>query len=72
MKENLSYLEAFHCMRNFLEIYYENTHSKDVAGILSDTQIPFWEGGGTADPAAWDDWMDSVQKVRDQSKKEVK
>ena len=58
MKECLTSLQAFNAMRNFLEGYYERTSSDDVGSLLGDLQL--LEDGGTADPAAWGDWVDAV------------
>ncbi len=59
--EDLSYIEAFKSMVCFLENYFEHTSSDDVGSLLRDLQ--FLEDGGTADPAAWEDWLDCVIKV---------
>ena len=61
MKE-LTIEEAFEAMTLFLEIYYENTNSEDVGGLLSSMMI--LENGITADPAVWHDWIDSVEKAK--------
>lgn len=50
-------------MREFLEVYYEDTGSEDIADVLSDTQLNLWKDGGTADPAAWSEWLKCVEKV---------
>lgn len=63
MEKQLTYLEAFHCMREFLEIYYNNTKSDDVGDILSATQLTLWKDGGTADPACWEEWLECIEKV---------
>jgi len=52
-------------MRLFLKIYYEQTHSDDVAVILTDTEkLP---DGMTLDPAAWHDWIECVAKASAQN-----
>ena len=58
---NLTILEAFEAMKCFLDTHYERTHSDDVGSLLGDLQ--FLEDSGTADPAAWEDWEKSVEKV---------
>ncbi len=63
LKKQLTYLEAFKCMREFLEMYYKNTESEDIGDILSDTQLSLWEDGSTGDPAAWHEWMECIEKV---------
>ena len=70
MQQALSYEEAFKCMREFLEIYYQNTHSDDISDVLSDTQMSFWKDGSTADPASWGEWLKCIEKVLGESKKE--
>ena len=61
MNHKLTAFEAFKAMRKYLESYYERTSSDDIACILSDTQ--FFSEGETADPAAWHDWIDAVEKT---------
>jgi hypothetical protein len=63
---SLSSLEAYKAMILFLEEYYERTNSDDIAVLLSSMQ--FLEDGNTADPAIWKDWLDCVQKVRENNK----
>ena len=48
-------------MQLFLERFYENTHSDDVGALLGDMSV--LGDGGTADPAAWEDWMDAVRQA---------
>jgi len=61
MEEKLTKLQSFNAMRKFLEIYYKQTSSDDFGTLLSDTQ--FLSDCGTADPAAWYDWINSVNSV---------
>jgi len=61
MNNKLTNLQAFNAMRLFLEKYYEQTSSDDVGALLSD--MLFLEDGGTADPAAWNDWIECVDKA---------
>lgn len=60
--KKISPLEAFKAMQYFLEKYYEQTQSGDVGSLLGGLQM--LEDKTTADPAAWYDWMDCVNKVR--------
>ena len=53
--------QAFEAMVRFLEGIYERTQSDDIGALLSDLLIS--EANETADPAAWEDWMNSVQTV---------
>lgn len=45
----------------FLEKYYEQTKSDDVGSLLGDLQI--LQDKTTADPAAWHDWMECINKA---------
>lgn len=49
-------------MRLFLEKYYEETQSDDVGSLLSELQF-FENERETADPAAWGEWMECINKV---------
>jgi hypothetical protein len=59
--EKLTEKQAFEAMVLFLEGFYQRTQSDEVGGLLSDLLMA--ERGTTADPAAWQDWMNCVQKV---------
>ncbi len=59
--EKLTARQAFEAMTLFLEGFYQRTQSDDVGGLLSDLLIA--DDNTTADPAAWQDWIESVQKV---------
>lgn len=61
MKNYLTYLEAYEVMNCFLTNYYEKTSSDDVGSLLGDIQI--LKDEESADPAAWEDWINCVQKV---------
>lgn len=61
MKKDLTRLEAFNAMTNFLDLYYHATNSDNIAVLLSGMQIH--PDGKTWDPAAWEDWMESVDEV---------
>ena len=67
MERKLTELQAFQAMTKFLEIYYKNTSSDDVAVLLGGMQI--FPEGGTFDPAAWEDWMDSINEVLKEEEK---
>ena len=60
--------EAFKAMVIFLERYYNETHSDDIGSLLSD--LILLDDKRTADPAAWNDWINAVNKIR-QSKLEI-
>lgn len=61
--EKLTIRQAYDAMFYFLENYYEQTHSDDVASLLGDLSMDIWADGTPGDPAAWDDWLECVQKV---------
>ena len=61
MQKKLTYEEAFNVMRLFLEEYYNRTGSDDVGSLLGD--LVLLRPGKTADPAAWEDWMDCINKI---------
>ena len=55
--------EAFLAMTYFLMGYYERTNSSDIGSLLGD--IMLLKGReATMDPAAWDDWLEAVDKVQ--------
>jgi hypothetical protein len=62
MTEALTNEEAFKAMVVFLEAFYARTKSADVGGLLGDLMRR--QECGTADPAAWADWLESVRKAR--------
>jgi hypothetical protein len=59
--ENLTKEQAFKSMVIFLEGFYERTQSDGVGGLLGDMMLR--ENGTTSDPAVWEDWIKSVQKI---------
>lgn len=52
-------LEAYKAMVKFLEKYYNRTKSDDIASLLGDMILI--EAEKTADPAAWEDWLESIK-----------
>lgn len=57
--------QAFEAMVIFLEEFYNRTQSDDVGALLG--QLILLEDGSTADPAAWYDWIECVEKVLNNS-----
>lgn len=57
----LSEKQAYNAMFEFLSAYYERTHSDGVGALLGDLQLG--SDQIPADPAAWEDWQQSVGKV---------
>jgi len=66
--EKLSIFQTFKAMTKFLEAFYERTSSDDVGSLLSEMEI--LEDGNTADPAAWHDWIRSIEIVLDEERSE--
>ena len=69
MENKLTDLQAFYAMRLFLEKYYQETDSDDVGSLLSELQF-FEKEKETADPAAWGEWIDCINKVLNEKGKE--
>lgn len=59
--DSLTVRQAYAAMYAYLETLYERTESDDLGGLLGSMSL--LEDEGTADPAAWSDWLDAVQKV---------
>ena len=60
-KIKLNLQEAYVAMYKFLENEYEMTGSDEIGGMLGGMSL--LEDGGTADPAAWSDWIQAVEKA---------
>jgi len=54
--------EAYLAMYSFLEHEYELTKSDDIGGLLGGMSL--LQDGSTADPAAWEDWENTIKKVK--------
>lgn len=63
MEEKITVLEAYKAMITFLDYYYTHFGQDSVGSVLSDIQI--LPNGHSADPAAWDDWLEAVKKTID-------
>lgn len=63
----LTIRQAFDAMVQFLENWYHLTRSEGVANLLSGLELAWSDPATgerwTADPALWDDWMSSVQRI---------
>ena len=62
MNRKLTPTEAFYAMTLLLDNFYLETNSDDVGSLLGDLQLA--RGGGTFDPAAWNNWIKSISKVK--------
>jgi hypothetical protein len=61
-KASLTDKQAFEAMIHFLELHYQRTKSDDLGALLGDLQL--LKDGSTADPAAWQDWLQCVKGSR--------
>lgn len=66
MSIQMSEKRAFMAMVFYLEAYYARTNYDIIGGILSDLMLVD-DDSHTADPAAWEDWMDAVDKAMKQT-----
>ena len=59
----LTVLQAYKAMFEFIKDYYYQIGKPDQIGnLLSDMQLI--KGEFSADPAAWNDWLEAVKKVQ--------
>ncbi|MAS07609.1 MAG: hypothetical protein CL534_23350 [Ahrensia sp.] len=61
--------EAFEAMRRFLDLQWQRAPDLEVASVLGDISLETTNDGGTADPAAADEWHDCVLQVLNNSRK---
>lgn len=64
----LSLLQTFNAMRIFLDMYFQQHESADIATILGSLQLCMPYGNDpliapTIDPAAWHDWINAIKKT---------
>jgi len=59
---NLNVKEAYNTMVDFLDGLYWETHADEFGCFLSG--LMFLSDGCTADPAAWHDWIHSVNNIK--------
>jgi hypothetical protein len=62
--KKLTEKQAFAAMVSFLDDYYQQTQADDIGALLGSLQL--LSDGMPADPALWQDWLASVQKVSPQ------
>ena len=58
--------EAYKAMYQYLENLYELTNSDDLAGFLGGMTL--LDDGVPADPAVWQDWIDAINKIKENKK----
>jgi hypothetical protein len=56
----LTRLQSFYAMQLFFENYFKETSSDSLGSLLS-CMLFLEEGGQTADPALWEDWIDCLK-----------
>ncbi len=54
--------EAYAAAFRYLQRYYERTGADEVGALLGSMSL--LPDGGSADPAAWSDWLQAVEDVR--------
>lgn len=54
--------EAYQAMFMFLDHFYSETNSDDLAWMLG--SMSFLEDGSTADAAMWEIWLESIDKIK--------
>ncbi|MGK7882703.1 MAG: hypothetical protein AB4060_21770 [Crocosphaera sp.] len=53
--------QAYLAMIEFLDDYYQQTQSDEIGELLGSLQL--LEDGKPADPAMWEDWLKSIEKI---------
>lgn len=69
-ENNLTILESYKVMLAFLDYFYKMTNSDDLGGFLGGFAISKENEGyaETMDPAAWNDWLNSVKLIIEKRK----
>lgn len=67
MEQKLTILEAYKAMISFLDEYYFRFGQDNLGVILGSIQLR--SDQSTADPAAWQDWIEAVNRVLDETKR---
>jgi len=62
-EQKLTIEQAYRAMFYFLEHEYDLTKSDELGGMLSSLSWEIWADGGPADPGAWEEWLEAVQKA---------
>ena len=62
MDKQLTLVQAYQVMLEFLKAYYDRTgHRQSMGCLLGDIDVTKF--GWIGDPASWHDWLDAVTKV---------
>ena len=62
-EQKLTVEQAYRAMFYFLENEYELTKADELGGLLSSLSWQIWESGGPADPGAWEEWQEAINKA---------
>ena len=62
MNKKLSIYQAYCVMIDYLDKYYFKVYADDIGDLLGG--MVFLEDGSTADGAAWEDWIEAIDKVK--------
>lgn len=60
-------IEAYKAMQIFLEEIYNRTSSDDIGSLLGDMIIQ--GDGNPSDIALWSDWINAIEKVKEEKVK---
>lgn len=63
MSEKIGLEHAYLATYDYLNHLYSRTQSPELGTLLSEMSV--LNDGSTADPAAWSDWLKSVQRAID-------
>lgn len=61
MNDEIKVRDAYRAMFAFLEAYYDRSPSDELGALLSGLAPD--QDGSPMDPAAWSDWLHSVNQV---------
>jgi len=63
MKMMLTLRQAYIAAYDFLSPFYDKTKDDKLLDLLSCMNPFLWKDGGSADPATYEDWLDSAKKI---------
>jgi len=61
--QNLDARLAYKAMFRFLERYYALTNADDIGALLGSMSMDVFPDAMPADPAMWEDWLDTIREV---------
>lgn len=62
-EQKLTVEQAYRAMFYFLEHEYDLTKADELGGMLGSLSWEITGGHGPADPGAWSEWLEAVQKA---------